>query len=103
MISLSRGSPITEKVLGSVEFKEPDIRQLSQAEQRAKAYTLARSDIIDEQFIARRHSFSTSINEARKAIEMLLDKGGTSIPEVSTVPRINVKKFEYDTHRENEK
>ena len=84
-------------------LRDPDIRQLSQAEQRARAATLARSDIIDEQSIARKHWFGTPINEARRAIELLLDHSVMSTPEVSEVRGIDVEEFESDTHQDNDK
>ena len=55
-------------------LSDSDIRQLSLQEQKIKAESRARSEIIDEQSKAHKYWFGTRIDEARSRVEHLLQK-----------------------------
>jgi hypothetical protein len=55
------------------KLKDSEIRQLNQAEQRSRATTIARSEIINEQSQAHKYWFGTPINDARIKIESLIE------------------------------
>jgi hypothetical protein len=79
-----------------LRLKDPDIRQLSQTEQKHKVSTMARSEIIEEQANARKYWFGTSITEARRKVESLLDSSVASTQNVSDSPDIDVAEFDTD-------
>lgn len=79
-----------------LRLRDPDIRQLSQAEQKPKAATIARSEIINEQSNARKYWFGIPITEARRKVESLLDSSAAGTQNVSDLPDLDIEEFDID-------
>jgi hypothetical protein len=58
-----------------LRLRDPEIRKLSQAEQKEKAGALAREAIVEEQAQARKFWFGNPIEQAREKIDLLLKNG----------------------------
>jgi hypothetical protein len=62
-----------------VRMRDSDIRKLSQSEQKEKATTIAKSEIIEEQAQARKYWFGEPIDNARNLICGLLELQETPV------------------------
>jgi hypothetical protein len=66
---------LVEDRMRLLRLRDPEIRKLSQSEQKEKAAPLARAEILEDQAQARKFWFGTPIDEAREAIDQLLQNG----------------------------
>lgn len=67
-------------------LSDSDIRQLSLQDQKIKAESRARSEIIEEQSKAHKHWFGTLIDEARTRVELLLQKSTVNVQDSIVQP-----------------